>query len=218
MIIKINKENEKNFILYTHLCQYGSVYDLKLKMRSPKEFVKWTEENFKYVQYNPRKQNNREGLSITSLDGDVSGIPDLDSLHEYNKEHNTCYNEESFCVTTPVYNNENLKVALSAFEQYLCRTHIIKLNPGGFFPPHRDLVGNFDTFRLIVPLVNTDIPNCNFVVDGKIQKFSEGKVYFVDTSKLHYLFNSSFSPSYWIVSNVKTSEDSVNTVLNNIRF
>ena len=43
-------------------------------------FVAWTEENFEYVQYNPRKPINRYGLSVTSLDGGCSCIPDLDSL------------------------------------------------------------------------------------------------------------------------------------------
>ena len=36
--------------------------------------------------YNVRKPNNRWGLSITSLDGGLSGIPDLDSVYEYNKK------------------------------------------------------------------------------------------------------------------------------------
>ena len=39
--------------------------------------------------YNLRNPNNRWGLSITSLDGKLSGIPDLDSLLQYNKIHGT---------------------------------------------------------------------------------------------------------------------------------
>ncbi|MBX3032387.1 MAG: hypothetical protein KF865_00555 [Bdellovibrionaceae bacterium] len=34
--------------------------------------------------YNPRKNIARQGLSLTSLDGGLGGIPDLDSLMEYN--------------------------------------------------------------------------------------------------------------------------------------
>ena len=48
----------------------------------------------KWVQYNPRKPIARWGASITSLDGGTSGIPDLDSLKEYNKEHGTDYTEK----------------------------------------------------------------------------------------------------------------------------
>ena len=210
---------DKNYFLYNHLCQYGSVYDLKLNLPNTKSFVKWTEQNFKYVQYNPRKKNNRDGLSITSLDGDISGIPDLDSLHEYNKENNTNLTEEDFSKFTQVYyQSEDLKNIFKEFETSIARTHIIRLNPGGFFPPHRDLVGNFNTFRLILPLSNCNPPNCNFIVDDKLLNWKEGKVYFVDTSKLHYLFNSSFSPSYWLVANIKTSEESVDTVLKYITY
>ena len=86
---------------YQTLITYGSFYSLDLTMDAP-SFVAWTEENFEYVQYNPRKPINRYGLSVTSLDGGVSGIPDLDSLGEYNKENNTQYTERDFETTTPV--------------------------------------------------------------------------------------------------------------------
>ena len=33
--------------------------------------------------YNPKKPNNRFGLSVTSIDGGLSGIPDLTSLRDY---------------------------------------------------------------------------------------------------------------------------------------
>ena len=36
--------------------------------------------NNAWCPYNVKKPNNRWGLSITSLDGNLSGIPDLDSL------------------------------------------------------------------------------------------------------------------------------------------
>ena len=70
------------------LTAYGDQIELKPTIDS-KKFVRWTEDNFKYVRYNPRHDVNRWGLSITSLDGGLSGIPDLDSLHQYNIENNT---------------------------------------------------------------------------------------------------------------------------------
>ena len=46
-----------------------------------------------WVKYNPRKDGyNRYGLSVTSADGGFSGIPDLDSLREYNKINGTTFN------------------------------------------------------------------------------------------------------------------------------
>tara|TARA_B100001057_G_C22729505_1_gene903164 strand:+ start:556 stop:834 length:279 start_codon:yes stop_codon:yes gene_type:complete len=42
--------------------------------------------NNDWKRYNPNKPNNRWGLSITSLDGGLSGIPDLTSLKTYEEE------------------------------------------------------------------------------------------------------------------------------------
>ena len=208
----------ENFQLYNHLCRYGDVYRLKLFLKDSKAFVDWTEDNFDYVKYNPRKKVDREGLSITRLDGGVTGIPDLDSLYEYNVENNTTYTELDFNVPTPVFEYPDLRRTVGVFEKFMFRTHVLKLNPGGFFPPHRDLVSDFDSFRIVVPLLNVNPPYANFVVDGELQYWEEGVMYFVDTAKLHYLFNSSFSPSYWIVVNVKTTPESVDTVLKYMIF
>ena len=76
-------------MLYNYLTVYGSMYETRHQLKNSHDFLSWTEENFEYVKYNPRKDINRYGLSITSLDGGLSGRIDLDSLYEYNKEHNT---------------------------------------------------------------------------------------------------------------------------------
>jgi len=206
------------FTIYQKLSAYGSVYELNIKIKSPDKFVKWTEDNFNYVQYNPRKSNNRQGLSITSLDGGLTGIPDLDSLPEYNKTHNTSYTELDFNIATPVLEHEGLKEAVSPIQQHMFRSHILKLDPGGFFPPHRDLVHDFDNFRIIVPLQNVNPPQMNFVVDDKIYNWQPGYFYFVDTAKLHYLFNAGSAPSYWIVFNVRTNQESYNSLINYVKY
>ena len=77
--------------LYQNLTAYGTMYETRYTMSNVDKFVDWTEENFDYVRYNPRKEIDRWGLSITSLDGGLSGTPDLDSLPNYNKENNTQY-------------------------------------------------------------------------------------------------------------------------------
>jgi len=199
---------------YSMLTQFGNFYPLNLKIKSPNQLVDWTEENFEYVPYNPRKKIDRWGLSITSLNGGVDGIPDLDSLSEYNKENDTAYKEEDFCVHTPVYEHPELKKILSPFDNYYVRTHFLKLNPGGFFPPHRDLKNDkFQYFRLIVPLKNYNPPYFNFILEDKMLYWEGGKVYFFDSAKTHYLFNCSSQPSYWIVINVNTNEQTVKTVM-----
>ena len=198
---------------YQTLITYGSFYSLDLTMDAP-SFVAWTEENFEYVQYNRRKPINRYGLSVTSLDGGVSGIPDLDSLGEYNKENNTQYTERDFATPTPVY--EKCKEIFEPWKEHIHRTHILKLGTGGFFPPHRDHCLIQNSFRLIVPLQNCNPPYFNFMLDNKLLHWEHGRMYFMDTVKMHYLFNSSFNPSYMLVANVDTNEESVKAVLTHL--
>jgi len=199
--------------LYSHLTVYGSVYATNHFLSKSEKFVTWTEENFNYTHYNLRKDIRRYGLSITSLDGGISGVPDLDSLKDYNRENNTALIERDFSTTTPVYEHPDLKKILDPIRPHLFRSHILKLDSGGFFPPHRDFGGlNIDSFRLIIPLQNTNVPEFTFIVDDKIQHWVNGRVYFVDTAKMHYLFNAGFKPTYFIVLNVALNTDTVNYV------
>lgn len=204
------------FYLYSKLAAYGDFYPLRVNLDNPKEFVKWTEEKFQYVQYNPRKKIARQGLSITSLDGGLSGIPDLDSLKEYNMENNTSYSELDFKIPTPVYNYDSLKNILDPFKNFIFRTHILKLMPGGFFPPHRDIYFEFDSFRLIIPLDNINPPGVNFVLEDKILNWKKGTMYFVNTAKTHCLFNASNRNSYWLVVNVKMNVETFHLVSKNL--
>ena len=205
--------------LYSNLIAYGICSATKLRIPHPDKFVSWTEENFTYVKYNPRKDINRFGLSITSLDGSLSGIPDLDSLPEYNKENNLQLHETDFNVSTPVYEYAGLKKILDPIKDHICRSHILKIGPGGYFPPHRDYRRNvFSAFRLLIPLQNMNPPSSVFIIEDKIQHWEEGTMYFVDTAKLHYLFNAGFSPSYMVVINAVLNSDTVNYVTTNLKY
>jgi hypothetical protein len=205
-------------LLYNYLTVYGTSYETTHKLNNPKKFVQWTEDNFEYVKYNPRKDVNRYGLSITSLDGRVNGVPDLDSLFEYNKENKTAYGEHDFKTYTPVYDYPELAECIDPIKDHIFRSHIIRLDPGGFFPPHRDFRGmNIDSFRLLIPLKNMNPPSLTFIIDNQIQYWNNGSIYFADTAKMHYVFNSSFESSYMIVLNVELSQHTVNFVTNNMK-
>ena len=203
---------------YIKLTSLGNRFQLKFYMEDAEGFVDDTEQQYEYVRYNPRKNIARYGLSITSLDGQMSGIPDLDSLLEYNIKNNTNITEKDCNIPTKLYNEPKLKELLNPFAKHLFRTHIIKLDPGGFFPVHRDAWGNPTSFRLAVPLKNCEPPNVYFILDGSITYGWElGRMYFVDTIKEHSLFNASFDPSYWLVLNVALDNESINTVVNNLK-
>ena len=204
--------------LYNHLTAYGTVIETSFRLNNPSAYVQWTEENFDYVRYNPRKDVNRWGLSLTSLDGGMSGIPDLDSLFDYNKDYGTTYGERDFSTTTAAYNYPDLAEILLPIKQHLFRSHILRINPGGFFPPHRDYRGmNIDSYRIIIPLQWCNPPNFTFIIDGKVQTWEYGSVYFADTAKMHYLFNASFDPSYMAVFNVSLNEETINFITRNMR-
>jgi len=208
--------SEKNFNLYNRLAILGTVAELKLKVDDPIGFVKDTEQKYEYVKYNPRSSINRYGLSITSLDGGLSGIPDLDSVFEYNIENETGYSELDFNIPTPVYYDKRLSQIISLFKDYITRSHILRIDPGGYFPSHRDSFLTGKAFRIIVPLKNVKPPQFYFILDNDIKTWNLGSAYFVDTMKAHTLFNASFMPSYWIVFNMVTSDASILTVLNNL--
>lgn len=204
---------------YLRLSLLGRVASLTMFVNQPRKFVEDTEAHYQYVKYNPRKPIERYGLSITSLDGGVSGIPDLDSLLEYNKENNTSYTEGDFRVPTPVYHDDRLKKVLEPFEGFITRSHILKLNSGGYFPPHRDSYYNFKYFRIIVPLSNIKPKSVYFILDDLTinSDMEEGRAYFVDTVKAHTLFNANFKPSYWLVLNVDCVKETVDTVIKNLQ-
>lgn len=195
------------------LTQYGQLIELDITTDA-EAMIAWANE-FDWVKYNPRKDINRWGLSITSLDGGITGVPDLDSLYEYNKENNTGYNEKDFNVPTPVLNKQ-IEDVLAPWKDNYYRTHFLKFGPGGFFPPHRDWnysSGRPDSFRLIMPLRNVNPPYFNFVLEDKTLHWEVGRLYFMDTLKMHYLFNSSFNDSYWLVVNVDLNPDTINATL-----
>ena len=103
--------------LYDCLSRYGDSYALNLGLNIP-EFLN----NLKlyqddWVQYNPRKNIPREGLSVTSLDGGLSGVPDLDSIREYNIKNNTSLDETSFTTKTEVW--DLVKSALEPFKRQI---------------------------------------------------------------------------------------------------
>jgi len=199
-------------MLYLTATRYGRCYTLDY-YHNPEKFLKDIEifDN-DWKQYNPRKIIPREGLSITSLDGELSGIPDLDSFYEYNDENNTHITEVDIVTPTPVY-----QYALPYFEpfkEHVCRTHVIRLAPGGYFPTHRDSHKmGVKAFRIFVPLRNCNPDKMYFIIDDKILHFEYGRPYFIDTCVKHSLFNMSSEYSYFIVVNVKVNRRSIETLL-----
>ena len=191
---------------YNSLLSFGDLIPLKLKCDVKKLFGET--EKFVYLKYNPRKDIERYGLSITSLDGSLNGV-DLDSIKEYNKENNTEYDELSFNKFTEVYHTSSeIQKIVEPFKNHIGRSHILSLQEGGYFPPHRDLpvyVEQQNSLRILVPLKGCNPPDMYFMYEDKPLHFEHGRAYFLNTNKSHNLF--SFKGSYMVVLNIKTSEE-----------
>lgn len=143
--------------------------------------------------YNRKKPNNRFGLSITSLDGGLSGIPDLDSLYEYNKLHNTSIDNQDINKYTEVYENmPTLQKIIKPWKPWLGRCHFLKLNSGGFFPEHYDinkLDYSYDDIRLIGFVNNNNKYGMKFLYEDKLIEVKEGSLYWFNASKRHSVFS-----------------------------
>ena len=173
------------------------------------------ESHFKY--YNPRKKGyNRYGLSITSREGDFSHIPDLDSLMEYNKENGTHFDESDFRKWTPFFKAcTELNELMIPFHKYIGRSHILRLNEGGFFPFHRDGGLSFSVkhFRLLIALKS--YYNFVFLLDDERICFEPGRLYFVDTRLSHAVFSFE-NKSDFVVFNIDLCENSVKAVMKSL--
>ena len=191
---------------YNSLLSFGDLIPLKIRCDVKKLFNEV--KDFNYLQYNPRKDIKRYGLSITSLDGNMDGV-DLDSIKEYNKENNTEYDELSFQAFTSVYyESQEIQKITEPFLGHIGRSHILHLPEGGYFPPHRDLpvyVEQQNSLRVLVPLKGCNPPDMYFMYEDKPLHFEHGRAYFLNTNKAHNLF--AFKDSYMIVLNIKTSEE-----------
>ena len=199
-------------IHYHHLLSYGDLIELEVKC-NPGKLLKEIKE-FEWKQYNPRKEVNRYGLSVTSSDGTINGI-DLDSLYEYNRENGTKYDEDSFKTFTDVYHkSEETQKLIEPFKPWLWRTHFLNFRKGGYFPPHRDMrtTDGQKSMRLLVPINLCNPADVYFVHDGNILNFHRGTTYFLNTNKQHCIFSYS-DKAIMLVMNIECCKESIDKVI-----
>ena len=107
---------------YHQLISYGDQIELETRC-NPDRLLKEIKD-FEWKQYNPRKEINRYGLSVTSLDGGLSGIPDLDSLFVYNQKYNTDITEKEINIKTDVANKVSAIHPILDIFKTLGRSHL----------------------------------------------------------------------------------------------
>ncbi len=182
--------NTERLGLFQQLHAYGDIIPLAFKL-DPAQ-IDLELETFRecWVQYNPSKSSNpRVGLSLTSLDGGMSGIPDLDSIYEWSRETGRKVSEKDFNQTTEAYRGcKTIHPLVECFKPQLGRCRFVKFKAGGHFPPHRDGSVSFqipDYFRILVFLARTGTDDFHFVHDGKLISYEVGRPYLFNALKTH---------------------------------
>jgi len=205
--------NFKRLQLYSQLFLYGDFIPLNFYINPHKieEELKAFDNN--WVPYNAQRgSTGRYGLSLTSLDGEMSGYPDLQSLYQYSQETGHKVSENDFRTLTKVYEKApSIKEVVDYFREDLGRSRFVKFDAGGHFPPHRDHSVSFqvpDYFRLFVALSNTGPNQLFFIYDGKIMNYEPGRVYLFNALKTHTVF--SVAPSAMTLAlSLRLSQDAI---------
>jgi hypothetical protein len=171
-----------------------------------------------WCPYNSKKDtvNNRWGLPVTSHTGDVMDNYHLNSFGYMQNYHNVEMKEENFVTPTDVYNAiPDIKKLVDTFAPDIGRVHVLRIDKGGFFPPHRDFTGvSPEYFRLLTVFGKCSPENYAQIVDGKLIYPEAGWTYFVNTQLDHSVF--SFSDNlYCLILTVKLNQRTFDLIMNN---
>lgn len=187
--------------LLLYLNSLGEVVPLNLEFDSKRVQQELMTFEGKWVPYNPLKPGfGRWGLSLTSLDGGMSGIPDLTSLKEYNEKNGTSFGEDEFRTETPALKACGELQAVLSRVAPLGRTHMLRLGRGGFFPPHRDTaLLQPECFRLFASL-NYTANSYSLVLNDRQRFLEPGVFHFLNTSLAHSLVSFNDFSDFVIVN------------------
>tara|TARA_R110001606_G_C15125506_1_gene622677 strand:- start:32 stop:676 length:645 start_codon:yes stop_codon:yes gene_type:complete len=146
-----------------------------------------------WKRYNPNKPNNRWGLSITSMDGGLSGVPDLTSLKTYEMETGVRLTNHDIVTPTLVWEeSKELQKLLEPWKKWVTRCHFLRMDRGGFFPDHFDINKqdtSYDEIRLTA-FVNVNEYSFKWIYDDKIIKCNNGSLWYFNGNKRHSVFST----------------------------
>lgn len=147
-----------------------------------------------WKRYNPKKEgNNRWGLSVTSMDGGLSGVPDLTSLLNYQEQTGIELHNHDITEPTMVWEtSEELQKVLAPWEKWVTRCHFLRLDRGGYFPEHYDInKEHFDYEEIrLVGFVNANQYDFKWVYDGQVFNGNSGELWYFNANKRHSVFST----------------------------
>jgi len=209
-------EKQNRALLWNSLTNLGDTVKLKLKINEHE--VEQQLEQFKenWCPYNAKKDihNNRWGLPITSHTGDVMDNYHLNSFGHMQRYHDVEMKEENFTTPTEVYKSiPQLAKLVDEFSPDIGRVHLLRVDQGGYFPPHRDFPGvGPEYFRLLCVFGKCKPENFVHMLDGKPFYPDPGFLYFINFQKDHSVF--SFSDGlYALILTVKLTERTHNLII-----
>lgn len=187
--------------------------DYKKFREEIKEVQEW------WVPYLRREgiSNDREGMLIVGLEGDMPN--DSLSRPEAIKRTGRFLKESDFAYPTTAYKHLTSLHSVLDYWQPLGRTMIVKVNQGGWFPPHRDSPNlNRDCFRVVTFLGNASANDSyEWWLDEKRRDIVPNCTYYVDTRKVHRT-HSWTNDSYHLILNVPKTWENVMKLMSVLRY
>jgi hypothetical protein len=182
-------------LLWNSLCNMGNIVKLKLHFNGDSVLQKLEPFKDNWCPYNVKKDkvNNRWGLPLTSHTGDIADNYHLNSFGYMQKYHDVEMKEENFNTPTSVYNAlPEISHIVEQFRPDIGRVHFLRVDQGGFFPPHRDFPGpDPEYFRLLAVFGKSKPENYVHLLDGKTFYPETGVLYFVNFQLDHSVFSFS---------------------------
>ena len=195
-----NEELERG-VLWNSLCNLGNTVKLKLNFDIGSVTNKLEQFNDNWCPYNAKKDkvNNRWGLPLTSHTGDVTDNYHLNSFGYMQRYHEVEMKEENFTTPTEVYHSlTEISNIVEIFKPDIGRVHLLRIDQGGYFPPHRDFPGTAPGyFRLFAVFGKCKPENFVLTLDGKLFYPDPGFVYFCNFQLDHSI--ASFSNGLYIL-------------------
>ena len=203
-----NEEIERQ-LLWNSLCNLGSYIKMNLYINEHEVKNQLKEFDNNWCPYNVKKDtvNNRWGLPITSHSGDVMDNYHLNSFGYMQKYHDIEMKEENFITPTEVYYKiPELARLVDIFSPDIGRVHLLRVDKGGFFPPHRDFPGLAPEYvRLLCVFGNCSDFNYVQLLHDQIFRPERCHLYFVNFQLNHSVF--SFSDNlYSLILTVKLNQ------------
>ncbi len=158
------------------------------------EELKPFEKDWKRYNYNAKKLNNRWGLSITSIDGGLHGVPDLSSLRDWETQTGQVVHNHNINVPTDVWKQSpTLQAILEPWKPWLGRCHFLRMDRGSYFPEHFDINKedySYDEVRF-VGFVKCNDYDFKWIYDDKVIKGNSGSLWYFNGNKRHSVFSFS---------------------------